>query len=326
MTKKLTREGLIELIRQNPGIGRLGIANATGTPSPVVKKLLEGLKAEGIVVWEGILRGTKYTLASAAPASVGLAGPTPTGDGGENHVAPGGERPRLDINKRFKFMTKLVKVVAKGHANGMIVTGQGGTGKTNVVMETLAELGLEPRSPGQVVLPEEHFLHAKGATSATDLYRTLFENPEATIVFDDCDSALAEGNGMNVLKSALDTYEVRRVSWTSKFVQDMGLPESFEFKGRIIFVSNLRNVNQALMSRCLNVDLNMTPDELVDRMEAIGTKMCPEIAENEHEEIIKHIRKHKDQFADLSLRTYLKVANLVISGEEDWKELAVFAN
>jgi hypothetical protein len=314
----LTRDGLIEIIRQNPGIGRLQIATKTGIPSPVVKKMLEGLKAEGKLTWEGILRGTKYSLATTG-------GPT-VGDE-ESHVPAKADRPKLDINKRFAFMTKLVKVVAQGHANSMIVTGQGGTGKTQVVLETLAELGLEARSLGQVCLPEKHFLHVKGANAATELYRAFFENPEATFVFDDCDSALNEGNGMNVLKAALDTYEVRSVTWASNYVQTtLGLPESFDFRGRVIFITNQANVNQALMSRSLNVDLNMTPDELVDRINAIGTKMVPEVSPQEHEEIVAFIREHQTEFTDLSLRTYLKIANLVISGEEEWKELAVFAN
>jgi predicted transcriptional regulator/ABC-type dipeptide/oligopeptide/nickel transport system ATPase subunit len=328
MSQQLTREKVLDIIRQNPGIGRLKIAEMTNTPSPVVKKLLEGLKAEGLLVWEGILRGTKYSLTETGRGTQAPAVPGGQPPMDENHVVPANPmRPKLDINKRFNFMTKLVKVVARGHANGMIITGQGGTGKTNVVLETLAELGLEPRSPGEVVIPEKHYLHVKGATASTDLYRTLFENHEALIIFDDCDSALHEGNGMNILKTALDTYEVRRVSWTSPYVQNvLGLPESFEFKGRVIFISNLKVINQALMSRCLNVDLNMTPDELVDRMDAIGMKMVPEVSEAEHEEIINHIREHKDQFSDLSLRTYLKTANLVISGEEEWKDLAIFAN
>jgi hypothetical protein len=80
------------------------------------------------------------------------------------------------------------------------------------------------------------------------------------------------------------------------------------------------------MSRSLNVDLNMTHEELIDRMDMIGRKMNEEITEDEHKSLISFMRENAASFTDFSLRTYIKIANLITSGEKDWQDLALWSN
>ena len=79
----------------------------------------------------------------------------------------------------------------------------------------------------------------KGYATPKALYGTLWEHRDKTIIFDDCDSVLKDAVSLNLLKGALDSYDKRTISWLQKgFIED-NLPNSFEFQGNIIFISNM---------------------------------------------------------------------------------------
>lgn len=326
MTLILTREAVIDLVIKTPGLTREKMVKQTGCDSDTLKRTLASLRAEGTLTMTGKKRGAAYFPGELGPRVVVLEAPVAPTPMPEDHIAPVVvvPKPELDINTRFRIMSKLTKIVASGKANSLLITGQGGTGKTGEVLQTLNDMGLNAKSLGEVVLPETDYLHVKGKASPAEVYRVLAENPDALIVFDDCDSAL-EGDGMNILKAALDTWKVRTVSWVSPYVQEkLGLPESFEFRGHVIFISNRKSVDQALQSRGYVVNLTMSTSDMCDRLANMGRKMVPGLTEEQHEELVAFIREHKDEFSDLSLRTYIKIAAMM--DDEDWKLEAVFAN
>jgi len=49
-----------------------------------------------------------------------------------------------DVNQRFSFLESYVRMTAKGFRNSLIITGEGGLGKTYTVEKTLESLGLIP--------------------------------------------------------------------------------------------------------------------------------------------------------------------------------------
>ena len=52
-------------------------------------------------------------------------------------------------------------------------------------------------------------------------------------------------------------------------------PNQVDFRGRMIFISNLEKeqLDQAVLSRCVHVDLNFSDDEMLDFIETIGEKL-----------------------------------------------------
>ena len=106
----------------------------------------------------------------------------------------------------------------------------------------------------------------RGFSTPYGLYRTLYENSNAIVVFDDCDSILRDPTAINLLKAALDSYSKRYVSWNTERGSD--LPSSFLFEGGVIFISNetLASLDQAVRTRSLCVDLSMTADQKLERM------------------------------------------------------------
>ena len=174
----------------------------------------------------------------------------------------------FNINQRFQFLNDLTTMVVNNTTPSLIVTGEGGLGKTHSVTETIKSNDLS----------EDKYVFFKGYSTARGLYNTLYDNNDKLIIFDDCDSVLDDKVALNILKSALDSYEKRTISWMAKMNKNDEYPQQFEFTGRIIFISNksISAVNEAIRSRSLTVDLTMTPSDKIERMSAILENILPE--------------------------------------------------
>ena len=240
---------------------------------------------------------------------------------------------KFDINKRFGFVEQLVKMVAANVQASAIITGQGGLGKTYTVQKTLESAGYLDLSnmadfqAGMVINKAKTYTMVKGYSTAKGLYRTLFELNNSVIVFDDCDDVLKDPTALNLLKGALDSNGRRIISWRADF-RDDDLPRSFEFTGRIIFISNLNQsrVDQAIRSRSMMIDLTMTDDQKIDRMEYISKSgdFMPEFEISSKEDALKLIRELKDSAKEISLRTLISVTKIRAAGDDDWKGLAEY--
>lgn len=240
---------------------------------------------------------------------------------------------KFDINKRFSFVEQLVKMVAANVQASAIITGQGGLGKTYTVQKTLESAGYLDLSnmadfqAGMVINKAKTYTMVKGYSTAKGLYRTLFELNNSVIVFDDCDDVLKDPTALNLLKGALDSNGRRIISWRADF-RDDDLPRSFEFTGRIIFISNLNQsrVDQAIRSRSMMIDLTMTDDQKIDRMEYISKSVdfMPDFELSSKEDALKLIRELKDSAKEISLRTLISVTKIRAAGDDDWKGLAEY--
>jgi len=239
---------------------------------------------------------------------------------------------KFDINTRFGFVEKLVNMVASGVQPSAVITGEGGLGKTYTVTKTLEANGYKDISDladfqvGAVINTRKCFTFVKGYSTAKGLYRTLFENNKSIIVFDDCDAVLKDPVALNILKGALDSYGKRIISWNAD-MRDDDLPKSFNFEGRVIFISNMNQdkIDQAIRSRSMMIDLSMTTNQKIDRMEHISKldEFLPEYDSSVKADALALIRAIKDDVKEISLRTLIAVAK-VRASNKDWKDLATY--
>lgn len=240
---------------------------------------------------------------------------------------------RFDINTRFGFVEKLVTMVASGVQPSAVVTGEGGLGKTYTVTKTLEANGYKDISDladfevGSIINTRKCFTFVKGYSTAKGLYRTLFENNKSIIVFDDCDAVLKDPVALNILKGALDSYGKRIISWNAD-MRDDDLPKSFNFEGRVIFISNMSQdkIDQAIRSRSMMIDLSMTTNQKIDRMEHISKseEFLPEYDKSVKADALALIRAIKDDCKEISLRTLIAVAKVRASNPTDYKDLATY--
>jgi hypothetical protein len=252
--------------------------------------------------------------------------------GGSEVAVEKTEAEKFDINKRFGFVEKLVNMVAASVQPSAVITGEGGLGKTYTVVKTLESAGYKDISDlaefqvGTILNTRKCFTMVKGYSTPKGLYRTLFENKNSVIVFDDCDSVLKDPVALNLLKGALDSYGKRVISWNAD-IRDDDLPRSFSFEGRVIFISNLdqSKIDQAIRSRSMMIDLSMTVDQKIDRMEYIAKsdEFLPEYNAEAKADAISLIRELKDTAKEISLRTLISVTK-IRSANDDWKDLATY--
>jgi hypothetical protein len=242
------------------------------------------------------------------------------------------QNERFGINTRFEFVEKLVNMVASGVQPSAVITGEGGLGKTYTVRKTLEDAGLEDMTAllneaedGDVI--ENAYITIKGFSTAKGLYRTLYENNGKIILFDDCDSILKDPVALNILKGALDSYDRRYISWNAEMKESDDLPRSFEFTGSIIFISNMDQdkIDQAVRSRSMMIDLSMTDEQKIDRMEhiALSGDFLPQYEAEIKTDALNLLREIKDEVKEISLRTLIAVAKIRASNT-DWKDLATY--
>ena len=243
------------------------------------------------------------------------------------------QESRFSINERFGFVSDMVAMLASGAQASVVVTGPGGLGKSFTVSQTLTALGfkdvsvLEDFAVGTVLKTAKTFRVIKGYSTPKGLYRTLYENKDGVIVFDDCDSVLKDAVSLNLLKGALDSYSRRIISWRAD-IKDEDLPTSFEFKGRVIFISNLAssNIDQAIITRSMAVDLSMTNKQKIERMQHLlsSGEFMPEFDKTIKADAMGLIERLQDSVKELSLRTLIQVTKIRQGAGKNWANLAEY--
>jgi len=242
---------------------------------------------------------------------------------------------KFTINQRFQFVGDMVKMLADGDQASVIVTGPGGLGKTYNVIKSLKDSGMKDISLaeefeiGTRINLKKSFRIIKGYSSPKGLYRLLFTNKDGVLVFDDCDSILRDPNAVNLLKGALDSYDKRIISWNAD-IRDDDLPTSFEFTGRVVVISNLSSIqmDQALLSRSMVVDISMTTQEKIDRMRYLisDTEFMPEYTMNQKNDAVDFLESVKDKAKELSLRSLIMTTKIRKNNPRgNWKNLADYA-
>ena len=243
------------------------------------------------------------------------------------------EESRFTINQRFGFVTDMVNMLADGSQVSLVVSGPGGLGKTYTVSQALNASGLEDISmlndeEMEFIDKENTYQVVKGYSTPKGLYRTLYRNRDNVLVFDDCDSVLRDPVSLNLLKAALDSYEQRIISWRAD-LKDDDLPQVFEFKGRVIFISNLpsSSLDQAILSRSLAVDLSMSKPQKIERMQYLldQAEFMSEYSDEHKIEALDLIDTVKEHVKELSLRTLIQVTKIRATDNKNWRDLAEYA-
>ena len=242
------------------------------------------------------------------------------------------------MRQRFDIADEMTRAVKKGDIRAMIMTGPPGVGKSFGVEAVLAKHDMFADIANDTKLKKYEVV--KGAMSAIGLYKKLYEfsDKKSILVFDDCDSVLLDDLSLNILKAALDSGKKRTICWNtdSRLLRSEGVPNSFEFKGGAIFITNIKFENvkskklqdhlAALESRCHYLDLTIdTEREKILRIEQIvedGMLKDYEFEQYTVDEIIEFIKDNKKKLRELSLRMVLKLADLKKSMPGNWRAVA----
>ena len=243
---------------------------------------------------------------------------------------------RIAYQKQLEHLEGLVNMVLGGVANALFVSGRGGTGKTQTVEDTLAAAG---KTDGN------GYFKQTGSTSAIGLYLSLYSNKgkDDLVLFDDCDGALKDQDGRNIIKAATDTKPIRKLAWGKQSpsvvpadnydpatAEPGKVPSYYEFEGKVIFISNLTidklDPDGALRTRALMIEIDPTDIELTDFMKLIAPTIdlgTHSLSVDERLEVVQFITDNMK--GRVSLRTLVRALKIrAIPGiGENWKEYTV---
>lgn len=241
------------------------------------------------------------------------------------------------IRERFEILHSMTKAAINGDIRAMIVSGPPGVGKSFGVEAEVDKAVLFDQISGKRLRAEV----VKGSATAIGLYQTLYRYSDRNclVVFDDCDSILLDDVALNLLKGALDSGKKRTISWLgeSHTLRREGVPDRFEFKGSVIFITNLkfdqmrsqklRDHLDALQSRCHYLDLTLdTMRDKILRIRQIAADgelfQDYDFDASAQQEIIDFMDVNQQRLREVSLRMALKVADLRKSFAENWRRLA----
>ncbi len=244
------------------------------------------------------------------------------------------------IKTRFNILDDMAKATIAGDIRAMIVSGPPGVGKSYGVEQQMEKASLFD----QLTNSRTRYEVVKGAMTALGLYAVLYKYSDAknVLVFDDCDSVFQDDLALNILKAALDSGKSRRICWNSdsSLLNREGIPNSFEFKGSCIFITNLKFENikskklqdhlEALQSRChfLNLTIDSDRDKMlrikqVDRDCEGGLFSDYDFNDGQDKEIFDFMEENAHKLREISMRMALKIADLFkVTGVNNWKVLA----
>jgi hypothetical protein len=243
------------------------------------------------------------------------------------------------IATRFEILDQMAAATIRGDIRAVIVTGPPGVGKSHGVLEQMNKESmfdkLSERKP--------RFEVVKGAISGIGLFALLYKysDHKNVLIFDDCD-IWADPDALNVLKGALDSGKKRRISWNkdSRILRDEGIPNSFDFNGSVIFITNIDVANnnkrntikahiEALQSRAHYLDLTIeTERDKMLRVKQVhrdadgGLFADHAISPEAGEEVLEFMESNMSGLREISLRMALKIADLVKVSDTNWKMLA----
>jgi hypothetical protein len=237
------------------------------------------------------------------------------------------------LNETLEDVYEISRRIAAGAFNSLFISGRAGTGKTFSVEKALKDEGLTA---------EQDYTIMSGAVSVIEMYRKLFQYNDKVLVFDDCDAVFRDENGRNILKAALDTKKVRKISYLKKIkdiydpkqyednpdgeldaIEAGEIPAYFNFTGRVVFISNLpkdkADPDGAIRSRSILIDVSPDDATLMERMRVLLPQLEPmELPLKDKEEIFEFMKSSKN----VSMRTFVKAAGFKLAGLPNWKRMA----
>lgn len=241
------------------------------------------------------------------------------------------------IAERFDILHQMTRAACEGNIRAMIVTGPPGVGKSFGVEAELERASVFDRIKGKKLRSNV----IKGAATPIGLYKALYEysDKDNVLVFDDCDMLFYDDLSLNLLKSALDTGKNRKICWNSesRTLKAEEIPNSFNFKGSVIFITNLKFENikskklqdhlSALESRChyLDLTLDTTRDKLLRIKQIANTGELfdgYEFTPDQQNDVIEFLFANHNKLREVSLRTALKLGDLYKSFPNNWQSMA----
>jgi hypothetical protein len=212
--------------------------------------------------------------------------------------------------------------------NGLIVSGDAGTGKTYTIKRALRATG-----------HQQNVEYIKGGKiTAASLYVKLYLNKAKNriVVLDDCD-IIHHGEKNQIIPMLLGAAELghnREVSWETArknaLMEEFDVPHNFKFEGHIIWITNdrksdigkaIKQWKNAIFSRFSFAECNFSDEEkfmytlhLIQNCDMLG-KNCQEFVGGYPSRIVnqavQYMSEHYRNLTEVTPRQAIKIADIM---------------
>lgn len=217
----------------------------------------------------------------------------------------------------FEQLKDFVEIISDSSINGLVVSGDSGLSKTKTVKEALKEMNVNYKYDKVVI------------TTGGDLYKILYKNNDSILVLDESDCMLLKKSPFRtVLLSALEFGKNRRLAYMNKRdkeIESKKYPQSFNYTGKIIFITNLdeKSVDDAILSRTLSLSIVLSRDEILneifDKINEKHKNIKTEIKYEVHDFLMEYSGSAKR----FDFREYEKIIMIRLKCPHKWRDYAV---
>lgn len=205
---------------------------------------------------------------------------------------------------KFEILHNSIEAVVNGDIQALLISGSPGSGKSEETYSKLAELGVDYR------------LFQGGLKNGDELFKILAKYRDNEIIlFDDFDSVFKNTDMVNILKAALQNKKERIITWRDK---------KLLFTSGVIFISNMQKFDSAIVSRALNVVIDLTNEQMIDKIEKTMENFHPEIDMEKKKQAIAFLREIQGGVKAVDYRGFQKVLIAQQLNPTKWKKFAIF--
>ena len=216
-----------------------------------------------------------------------------------------------NIENYFMILNEYVDTLIHSETiKGLIIEGDTALGKSYNTIKRLIFNKLELDKDW--VLLNTHI-------SPMEMYQFFWKYQDKIIVLDDISNMFEDELKVNILMSSLwSAIGKRIINWISSTTK-LSAPTSFEFKGKIILLTNRIPEHLAtLKSRCFHYELNFSYEDKIRIIYEIGK------LQNIPLEVLDFIKLNTNPANFLNFRTIFKINEIHKTNLNDgWKEIAI---
>ena len=217
-------------------------------------------------------------------------------------------------------MKSYIQGLTSGYTNSLIAVSPAGYGKTELVLNTMKEMGYEEGV---------NYRYLTNFITSLELYKALQDlnhlQAPKLLILDDIEETLKDKKTIGLLKSAL--WETpngkRKVCWVSGTYKIKN--KEFDFTGRIIFLLNDMkrkdpNVN-ALADRGFYFEMFFTNQEIIELLEKRVEQPYFNITIENRVKVLDYIKSIAGNSERLSLRILPKAFQAFLIAPNNWRPL-----
>jgi len=283
-----------------------------------------------------------------------------------NPNAKPSEEEMRDVDTLYGHLYQLVTMACNNKLRSLLIYGGPGTGKTYTIMQAVKEAGLSKgkdfiKISGKITSTELYktlFMFRKGGLVLFDDCDSMWGDKDSSNLLKAAldtspvrEISLSTAQMKNVSKMSdeareeyndqVDKFLAGKPAEEEEDEDDDGegggkkkdklkFPSVFDFKGRVVFISNLAKdkFDSAIMSRSAKIDMSLTPQETLKRMRSILPNLGgTDVSLDKKEELIEVLLDlHGKKMLDaVTMREFIKGLDIVRSGAPNWKDLVQYA-